>query len=266
MVSVTSANIREALQARYSGAEWTLAWEVSDSSGFNGKRWADCVAFNLWPSRGHVTYGIEIKVSRADWQRELAQPAKAEAIHQYCNEWWVAAAQKVVVTAELPHGWGLLEYQETGRLAGKLAVVRPATPQFRGDLPRDFVAAYLKAIHRRDDAEINAKLKELVDKRVADAEKFWNERHRERRDAAAEKLLKIEAALQRHNVLTWDHNSDQLAEAVALLLKGRFLGHYSRVTTLLKQLDDSERDMRSMRETLGEALGVVFPVEKDSAA
>ena len=45
----------------------------------------DAVIMSLWPSRGLELHGVEIKVSRADWKREAADPAKAEAIAAYCD-------------------------------------------------------------------------------------------------------------------------------------------------------------------------------------
>lgn len=265
-MTITAQTIRTALATYYSDGGWTLAWEVADSSGFNGKRWADCVAFNLWPSRGHSVHGVEIKISRSDWQRELAQPEKAEAIHQYCNQWWVAAKKGVVVSCEMPDGWGLLEYQEAGRRAGRLVIAKPAASIQRGDLPRDFLAAFIKAIHRKDDAELNAQIREVVEKRLASAREQWEQTRRDGNEQAAAKLAKIETALARIGVSQWDFDSDELASAVAFVVKGHLLGRYSLAHTTIEALGRAENELTRLREALSGMLSALLPsAEKDAA-
>jgi hypothetical protein len=76
----------------------------------NGTRRADLVHIGLWSSRGAGRIDVcEVKASRADWLRELKQPAKAEA-------WWphsstyslVVPHESLVRDGELPPGWGLM--------------------------------------------------------------------------------------------------------------------------------------------------------------
>ena len=52
--------------------------------------------------------GIEIKVDRRDWLRELKDPDKAEAIARFCSGWIIAAPADIVMEDELPPPWGLL--------------------------------------------------------------------------------------------------------------------------------------------------------------
>jgi hypothetical protein len=58
---------------------------------------------SLWPSRGIELHGIEIKVSRNDWLKELGDPAKADEIARFCDRWWVAAGDESI------HQWDSLE-------------------------------------------------------------------------------------------------------------------------------------------------------------
>lgn len=54
-------------------------------------------------------HGIEVKVTRADWLRELKDGRKADAGAALCHRWWLAVGDKTIVKAgELPDGWGLL--------------------------------------------------------------------------------------------------------------------------------------------------------------
>jgi hypothetical protein len=58
---------------------------------------------------------IEVKVSRADLKRELADPQKAEEIATYCDRFWLAAPTGVVhadMLLALAPAWGILEVEE----------------------------------------------------------------------------------------------------------------------------------------------------------
>ncbi len=104
-----TSDLLEALRKRHEGEAWAFMTEVPDATGMNHRRWADAVAMSLWPSRGLELHGFEIKASRSDWQRELADPAKAESVCRYCDRWWIVAADaKIVRRDELPGTWGLL--------------------------------------------------------------------------------------------------------------------------------------------------------------
>ena len=73
-----------------------------------GRR-ADAPYVGFFASRGKFLVGHELKVSRADWLHELAQPEKAEIWFRECHSWYlVAAHESIVQEGELPHGWGLM--------------------------------------------------------------------------------------------------------------------------------------------------------------
>ena len=93
------------------------AWlyEVRNGTGYSRQeRYADALVVSCWPSRGIWIAGIEFKVSRADWRRELDDPTKSAEIQRFCDHWYVAAPAGVVLPGELPERWG---YYEIG--AGK---------------------------------------------------------------------------------------------------------------------------------------------------
>jgi hypothetical protein len=130
-----------ALAKRYPPPSYALLEQVGNGTGFTGNRWADALAMGLWPSRGLHLNGFEIKVSRADWLRELKRPDKAEEIACYCDFWWVVAPVNVVTLDELPIAWGLLE------LNGRRGLVaKKAAPERKGVTPLDtpMVAAILR--------------------------------------------------------------------------------------------------------------------------
>lgn len=105
-------NIDDALRKRYPEDAYALFFEMRNGTGYQRRtvRTADALVVGLWPSRGLDLIGIEIKASRSDWLRELADPAKAEeGLFPYCDQWYLAVAdEKIVQAGELPKTWGLL--------------------------------------------------------------------------------------------------------------------------------------------------------------
>jgi hypothetical protein len=106
---MTAADIEKLIIAKHPKEAWAVLPQVRNGTGFaRNPRTADVLAMSLWPSRGIFLHGFEIKVSKNDWKTELLNPAKAEAIAQYCGYWWIAAPADVVNVFELPVNWGLM--------------------------------------------------------------------------------------------------------------------------------------------------------------
>lgn len=121
-MTITAADIRARLVEKYAFKDgWITMAEVTPPKC---SRRFDLIAIMGWQSRGHVAMGFEIKVSRGDWLRELAEPAKAEPLVSLCSRWWIVAPPGVVEVAELPPAWGLLvvhpEQIRTGKQAPEL--------------------------------------------------------------------------------------------------------------------------------------------------
>lgn len=89
-------------------------------------RRADAVHIGLWQSRGAGRIDVcELKVSRADWRRELDKPAKAEAWWPYSTTFSIVApSTDIVPPEELPDGWGLMVPKANSRRF--TVVVKPA--------------------------------------------------------------------------------------------------------------------------------------------
>lgn len=116
-----SGGIYQALRKRFKAPEWGLLFEVSNRTGFGRNRSADALAMSLWPSRGLSLHGIEIKVHRSDWRRELRDPSKSAPIQAYCDYWWIVAPRGVLEMDELPETWGYLEQQKSRLIQKKEA-------------------------------------------------------------------------------------------------------------------------------------------------
>lgn len=124
--------------------------EVRNATGFaRVTRTADALVVSLWPSRGVWFAGVEVKVSRGDWLRELKDPAKSDEIQRFCNYWWVATPPGIVRDGELPAAWGLVE------VTSAKSRVKKAAPKLK---PAPLSAAFVAAVFR-NRAEYEAGLR-----------------------------------------------------------------------------------------------------------
>lgn len=79
-------------------------------------RRADAVYLGFTRTPGWCIDVCEIKVSRADLQREIAQPTKTDAWYPHCTRFWIVAPGSDVAPPEsLPEGWGLMVPGKRGR-------------------------------------------------------------------------------------------------------------------------------------------------------
>lgn len=254
---MNAAFVRDALRRRYPAQEYALFFEVADATGARQTRWADAIAMSLWPSRGLVLHGYEIKVDRRDWLREMQTPAKAEAIARRCDFWWVAAPAGIVHLDELPDTWG----HQLVHNDGLITVARPAARMEAAPLDRTFLAAMLRSAGKVDDAVVQR----LVDRKVAalreyDEKSFEDrlERRRGEDKAAAEHLTRIKAALQAAGVeddMRW-LASDEIAAAVAVVVKAHLFQAYSGLPDLHAALANAASDLLPKLEATLAALGV----------
>lgn len=185
--------VNAAIRRHYPVNEYALMFEVGNTTGGNVRRHADAVVMNLWPSRGLLIEGIEVKVSRSDWTKELKTPEKAELISQYCDRWWIVAPEGIVHEHEVPAMWGYM----VASPKGALRVVKQAPKKEAHEvsaLNRGFVAAMLRRASEADGAVVDklvalkvAKAEEDIQKRI-DKEV---ERRTQKFSSTEEKLAKL---------------------------------------------------------------------------
>lgn len=150
---MTEADVLALLRARFTkggnggNGEFAYLEHVRNGAAFNANRTFDAIAIALWPSRGLTIDGFEVKVSRSDWQRELAQPEKAEDACKLVDRFSIVAPKGVVYASEVPPTWGLLEV--TGK---RLVAVKGAPWLGDGNGPRhktisrEFLVGILRSI------------------------------------------------------------------------------------------------------------------------
>jgi hypothetical protein len=98
-----TATMLDLVRRRYEGEgtepamsrAYVVVEEVAPGTGFFGtSRYADVLALGVWPSNGLTLDGIEIKASRADLKREVADLTKHHAVARYCDSWTLVAWER----------------------------------------------------------------------------------------------------------------------------------------------------------------------------
>lgn len=243
-------------EQRGNGPAWAFVPKVRNAAGFNATRTIDALAMSLWPSRGLELHGHEIKVSRADWLRELKDPAKAEAFTQLVDRWWLVVSDAAIVQeGELPPTWGLMVAR------GRGIVVKVQAPQLPPTdapwMPKTFLAALLRSATRTQEvtpAEVEAA--------VSAAREAWEAQHSENiegwrtsRDGLRDRLRAFEDA-SGLSLDSWrDRGGDQeqarrMGAAVRLVLAGDAkVEEYER--RLLNLADQADRLAAEARRAAG---------------
>ncbi len=139
MKQSSAESVQAAIEKLWKPPAFSWLKEVSNGTGARARRWADAVAVSIWPSRGLYAMGIEIKVHRSDWLRELEQPSKSDPVQKYCRHWWVATPPGIVAAGELPATWGLVEVA-----GGKAKVIVDAPELTPEPLTWEFTCAILR--------------------------------------------------------------------------------------------------------------------------
>jgi hypothetical protein len=124
----TEAEVVASLASVWPSPAHTILAQVRNGTGFSRHRTrtADAIVVSTWPCRGLWMAGVEVKVSRSDWRKELAHPEKAAELQKYCRYWYVAAPAGVVPAAEVPETWGHIEVTARGAAIQKAAPVLEA--------------------------------------------------------------------------------------------------------------------------------------------
>lgn len=163
---MSEMDITEMLEQKFAPPAWALLPQVRNCTGYaRSARTADAIAFSLYPSRGLDMHGIEIKISKADLKREIAEPSKAESIAKYCDYWWLAVPDKKITDGLIiPGAWGIIECKK------KAVAIKQAEKQEAKPIDRPQLAAIMRKLYETAgaEAEIQKRLKK-------EREKIWQE-------------------------------------------------------------------------------------------
>lgn len=241
----TEASVTQAvIQARYP-EPWLCFPQFKPGTGFG--KWAekawDLFAFHPWPSGGYERHVVEVKVSRADFLRELKDPLKRRAGLFYSTQFWFAAPKGVVKdVAEVPIHCGLLEVERDEFDLPVLSVTLPAPPLPAMPPTWNFLAAAARRVLSGDT--LGELRNELKHSQVLEQERL-----------SAVAKLKAENARLRKQVKELQAHNAQLSGAAA--------GRAADVEPLLQMLCETmgvrfrRRSVTQSRATLETLLAVL---------
>lgn len=228
--------------------------EVRDAGGHHASRSLDGMSFGLWPSKGSHATGYEIKVSRADWLKELSQIEKAEAFRPFCKYFFLVSAKKVAEAHEIPETWGWLEWDGRRLVCMKQA---PANADLK-PFPPSMLSAILKRCldrsyewARRDITkefeDRKANLQKEIDNAVAKA--TVDDKHMV--NVAKEFFQKLgitRAFHSHHDVMTFMRNEKAMAFLKEFLATNNDKGWQSKLTYYAEHLINRLNDVVEQRE------------------
>lgn len=93
-----------------------------------GQRFLDVFAVNTWQSSAYRSVAYEIKVSRADFDREIRDPDKRLAAENLADECFFVVPAGLLRPDEVPEGWGLIVATANGLKVVKKAMQRQPAP------------------------------------------------------------------------------------------------------------------------------------------
>lgn len=251
-----------ALRNRFPAEGYALFQEVRNGTGYGRKeRYADAIAMSLWPSRGLELLGFEFKTSRSDWQRELKDPSKAEAICQFCERWWIVVSDaKIVKPDELPKTWGLLALKDD-----KLVQIVDAPKLNPMPIPRTFMASLFRAAQNAiPKAQVDEAALAVQRKRYNDSIESLNTSHKTALAYAQRQLEMKNHTIQQFKThsgidIEGDYSSlyrrdvGKIGEAVRFVLDGGLKHAYDELAALHKAASDLTEDLSKRLVAIKEA-------------
>jgi hypothetical protein len=208
---MNASEVIEHLKMSFPPPAFAFLEQVADGTGSRQHRWADAVAMSVWPSRGYDIHGIEVKVSKYDWQTELKKPEKSAAVQQYCNRWWICTPdESIIAQGELPPTWGWMVCKGKG-----MKVIVPAPALTPKPVSVEFVASIFRNMQKADEAVI---------------ERLVNDAYNKGRDEGSTYL--------RESLKNLEHNVDEFEKASGIHISkyygGKDLGEAVQTLTHLK--------------------------------
>lgn len=255
-----------AIRRHYDASSWAVLANVANATGARGDRFADAIAMSLWPSRGLVVHGFEIKTDRRDLLREIKNPYKADGVAKYCDYWWIVVGSEAVAKAEdLPETWGLLAPRKVRDDEYDLKTLKQAKKLKPRKLDRAFVASVLRRASTHFDADAIRKdtEREIRTAAYCEIEKLLQERHQNDREelvrqAAAERERANEVTAQLRIATESQFSAVLVGRAVKLLsrLTG-WSGAESTTVHAITVLEQQAAVFANLQETLREIRDIV---------
>lgn len=222
---------------------------------------ADAIHVGMWASRGYTVDVHELKISHADFQRELDKPAKAEAWWPYSNTFWIVAPDIGVAPPELlPNGWGLMVPGTRGRRFKTVV-----EPEHRNLQPSTaLLAALLVSMETDLNNALMQQQQRLREQHWIEIEKIKQEAGWRRDPQTAERLELMDRLekLTGFRLADWDHATNATPETFAAALRNALteVRAAQKIDETLTALDRQADRMKQAAADIRAALAEQAPV------
>lgn len=241
---MTEAGMLSALAGRFPAPAYAFFTHVPNATGGRASRTADGLAMSLWPSRGLLLLGFEVKVSKQDWRREYLNPAKTEeGLYRFCDHWWMAAPKGIVDRQQLPPTWGLLELDDKGRWHKTIEAPK-LTPEA---VTRHFLASLMRQLHEQamqGDHIRDARTKGIEEGRALNQDAVESARAREQEVRKAVEEFEAASGV---SIGRWD--AGRIGAAVRLVLDDRHRHALMKLETVKRELQQALTSVTVALET-----------------
>lgn len=262
--SLTTAELQDHLAAKYPRDRYALFFDVPDNVGTHQRRRADAIAVGCWNSVGHLIEGFELKVSRADWLRELKSVNKADPFIERCDRWWlVTASPAIAKVEEIPACWGWMAYGKGG-----LRVQRPA-PRLPQHKPEEIGRLFAVGLFRKmqDDLlnspEVQRVIKEKrdeVEKRIEE-QVTYRTQHNNRRVEELQKVIDKFESESGIKLAEWKYGHvGKIVKSISDLSYGG-----DGLTAVAQELARQEDVLNRMLENIREARKGFPPIQEETS-
>jgi len=218
---------------------------VRNATGFPRQvRTADALVLSTWPSRGLWMAGVEVKISKSDYRKELEDPTKAHEFHRFCHFWYVATPKGLLDGLVIPETWGHIEVQKD-----RAKVVKTPIQQTPIPITMAFLCSILRQV---SEGYIS---KETLNTRIAEEAERQNKRLKEHLEYEYKKL--------KENVEHFENLSGvklakswelcNIGPAVRFVVNSGLLRGESMMERLLESCERSAKDIREALEEFRKA-------------
>lgn len=243
MLKEETIEIQRLLRKKYAPPEYAFFLEVANGTGSGASRYADGVAVNLWPSKGHEVLGFEIKVSRADFLNEMKKPWKSDSVMKYCHKWYLVAPKGLIKKEEIPVNWGFIEVAN-----GKLYNTKLAPHLEPVDMTRSFCSALLR---RSTESSIPLfdleKWKEDMEESAKSHVSWEAKRNAEKLKELQDKVSAFEKASGINISNTWE-KGEVIGRAVDFVLNGGFSSFRWKVKSAVDNIKEIAEKLKEYEE------------------
>ncbi len=243
MTSLTESDVIAALARSHSAPAYAFLSHVRNGTGYTKAiRTIDALSMSLYPSRGLHLTAFEVKVSRADWLRELKDPEKSDDIFDCVDFFYLVVPYNkenpIVLEGELPKNWGLVVIQ------GGRAITKVQAPYHARKMDAAFLASMLRNISEGTvpKASIEGELREQF--AAGEREnKFQLDRANERYEELHKKVKEFEES-SGVRIDQYFRNTKDIGKAVELVLANGHLHVKQNLERLLGTAESIADDLR----------------------